>query len=496
MTAARALMVQGTSSDAGKSLLVTGLCRVLHRRGVSVAPFKPQNMSLNSAVTVDGGEAGRAQALQAQAAGVQLHSDMNPVLLKPCTDTGAQVIVHGRVVSDMAAATFQDYKQHAMAAVLESYQRLLQHHEVVIVEGAGSPAETNLRAGDIANMGFAEAADCPVILVADIDRGGVFAQLVGTLALLSASERARVCGFVINKFRGDLALLQAGLDWLENETGKPVFGVLPYLQNLQLDAEDSLPRMSPPPAAATRIRIAVLVFDRISNHTDFDALRLNPAVEFHWVGPGQPLPPADLVILPGSKNVVADLATMSRHGWVEALQRHLRYGGRVLGICGGFQMLGCVVRDPDGVESVPGDHAALGLLEFDTVLMPDKHLQRVNGDCLIGGGSVALSGYEIHCGRSDGAALARPLLRIASGDGIPARHDGAISDDGQIAGCYVHGLFDAPAVALAILRWAGADTAQAVDIDSLREQQLERLADAMQAHLDLPAMPVMAGHCP
>lgn len=351
------LMIQGTTSDAGKSTLVAGLCRIAHRAGVRVAPFKPQNMALNSAVTADGGEIGRAQALQAQAAGLAPTVDMNPVLLKPNSDTGAQVIIHGRPRGDLNARAYHDYKPTAMAAVLASHGRLRAQYDLVLVEGAGSPAEVNLRARDIANMGFAEAVDCPVVLVADIDRGGVFAHLVGTLACLSESERARVTGFVINRFRGDLSLLTPGLDWLTAQTGKPVFGVLPYLQGLHLDAEDAV-QTAQSAASGEVLRVVIPVLPRISNHTDFDALRAHPQVDVRMVGPGRPIPPADLVILPGSKSVQADLAWLRAHGWDAAIARHLRYGGKLIGICGGMQMLGRRLRDPLGWKGGRGASTA------------------------------------------------------------------------------------------------------------------------------------------
>ena len=377
------LMIQGTTSDAGKSTLAAALCRLLKKDGISVAPFKPQNMALNSAVTSDGGEIGRAQALQAQAAGIAPHTDMNPVLLKPSSDTGAQVIVHGKVRADMNARDYHRYKTEAMQAVLQSYERLRTQYACVIVEGAGSPAEINLRARDIANMGFAEAVDCPVIIVADIDRGGVFAHLTGTLDCLSESERERVIGFVINRFRGDISLLQGGLDWLEARTGKPVLAVLPYLHGLHLDAEDAV--------AATQeskgdFRIVVPVFPRISNHTDFDALRAHAGVDLRFIGPGQPVPPADLIILPGSKNTRGDLRWLREHGWDTAIARHLRYGGKLIGICGGFQMLGESVDDPHGVEGAPGSSAGLGLLPMRTELTREKKLLQVSGQCAFGDG--------------------------------------------------------------------------------------------------------------
>jgi len=473
----RTLMVQGTTSDAGKSTVVAALCRLLARQGVRVVPFKPQNMALNSAVTADGGEIGRAQALQARAAGLEPHTDMNPVLLKPSSDTGAQVIIHGRVRADMNARDYHQYKTIAMAAVLESHQRLLAKYDVVLVEGAGSPAEINLRARDIANMGFAEAVDCPVILVADIDRGGVFAHFVGTLACLSESERARIIGFVVNRFRGDISLLEPGLDWLEQQTGKPVLAVLPYLHGLFLDAEDAI---QPGQSSGGKFRIAVPVFPRISNHTDFDALRAHPDVDLIFVGPGRAIPGADLIILPGSKNTRADLDWLKLQGWQHALTKHLRYGGKLIGICGGFQMLGHSVADPHGVEGAPGVTPALGLLDIDTTLTRDKHLSQVGGRCAFvdenANGDAEVEGYEIHMGISHGAALARPAFLIE--DGEHARPEGACSADGQILGSYLHGLFDHPAACAALLRWAGLETDNVVDLGQLREHSLDRIAAA------------------
>lgn len=477
---ARVLMVQGCTSDAGKSTLVAALCRWLHRQGVRVAPFKPQNMALNSAVTEDGGEIGRAQAVQAQACGLAPHTDFNPILLKPNSDTGAQVIVHGRAVANLDARGYHDYKRIARDAVLASHARLCAQYEAVVVEGAGSPAEINLRDNDIANMGYAEAVDCPVILVADIDRGGVFAHLVGTLALLSPSERARVQGFVINRFRGDLALLQPGLDWLVRETGKPVFGVLPYLHGLHLEAEDALPpsRQARPGA---RLRVAVPALPRISNHTDFDALRAHPQVDVVFVGPGEVPPPCDLIVLPGSKSTRADLAWLRAGGWQAAIARHLRYGGKVLGICGGLQMLGHAVHDPHGIEGEAGSSDGLGWLDLRTTLAPHKQLRSVSGRLLIGDARVR--GYEIHCGVSEGSGMALPSSRLDDG-----RMDGAISADGQVMGTYLHGVFDHPEALAALLRWAGLHDAVAIDVQALRETSIERLADAVAAHLDGDAL--------
>jgi adenosylcobyric acid synthase len=475
----KTLMIQGTASDAGKSTVVAGLCRLLHRRGVAVVPFKPQNMALNSAVTCDGGEIGRAQAVQAQAAGLEPHSDMNPILLKPSSDMGAQVIVHGRAVAQMQARDYHHYKKVALAAVLASHARLEAQYELIMVEGAGSPAEINLREGDVANMGFAEAVDCPVVLVADIDKGGVFAQLVGTLELLSASERARVAGFIINRFRGDIQLLQPGLEWLEQRTGKPVFGVVPYLHGLHLEAEDAVPR-DHIVTDQDKFQIVVPVLPRISNHTDLDPLRLHPQVDLHFVGADQTIPPADLIILPGSKNVRADLAWLRAQGWEQAISRHLRYGGRVIGICGGYQMLGAALHDPLGLEDVAGSSAGLGLLEIETTLEREKRLSRVSGQLTLQG--AAVTGYEIHMGVSRGAGLARPAMLLGEGQ------EGAISADGQVLGSYLHGLFDHPDACSALLRWAGLRGVEAIDYFALREQGLERLADTLEAHLDLPRL--------
>ena len=486
MRRASTLMVQGTTSDAGKSTLVAGLARLLRRRGVAVAPFKPQNMALNSAVTADGGEIGRAQALQALAAGVPPHTDMNPVLLKPASDIGAQVIIHGRAVAHLSARDYHDFKPRAMAAVLASFGRLCAGYDAVLIEGAGSPAEINLRDRDIANMGFAEAADCPVILVADIDRGGVFAHLVGTLDLLSASEQARVKGFVINRFRGDIGLLQSGLDWLEARTGRPVLGVLPYLHGLFLDAEDALGEACVD-KSATRLRVVAPVYPRISNHTDLDALRLHPQVDFRWVGPGQAMPPADLIVLPGSKAVQADLAWLRAQGWEPALRRHLRYGGKLVAVCGGFQMLGTRLHDPQGLEGEAGSVAGLGLLDAETVLEAEKQLVNVHGRVALPG-AAPVSGYEIHMGVTRGPALAQAAVELEDG-----RRDGAISDDGQILGTYVHGLFDHPDALVALLAWAGAGDVDRMDLAARREADLERLTDALEAHLDLPRLAACLG---
>ena len=470
-------MVQGTTSDAGKSILVAGLCRVLANRGIRVAPFKPQNMALNSAVTENGGEIGRAQALQAQACFLNPHTDMNPILLKPSSDTGAQVIVHGQAISHMDAVKYHDYKKVAMDAVMQSHSRLKEQYQVVVVEGAGSPAEINLRANDIANMGFAEKADCPVIIIADIDKGGVFAHLVGTLDLLSKTEQQRVIGFVINKFRGDIALLQPGLDWLEERTGKAVIGVIPYLPGLHLDAEDAIAAEQTLDADLPQLKVLVPVFPRISNHTDFDALRLHPQIDIHYVGPDGDKPAADLIILPGSKNVRRDLQWLRDNGWDEKISRHLRYGGKIIGICGGYQMLGTEVSDLHGVEDAPGISQGLGFLDMTTDLKRHKQLRQVKGTLNLTGGNI--EGYEIHCGASSGKALDYSVATLDDG-----RTDGAISADNQVLGTYLHGLFDHPDSSAALLAWAGLETTLVVDHREIRETQLNRLAAELEEHLD------------
>jgi adenosylcobyric acid synthase len=470
------LMIQGTTSDAGKTTVVAALCRWLARQGISVAPFKPQNMALNSAVTVDGGEIGRSTALQALACGVEPHSDMNPVLLKPQSDCGAQVILRGKVHGNMDALDYHSYKAEAMQSVMDAWRALSSRYDVIIAEGAGSPAEINLRTNDIANMGFAEAADCPVLLVGDIDKGGVFAQLVGTLELISDSERARTKGFIINRFRGDIALLAPGLDWLAEHTGKTVAGVLPYLHGLVIDAEDSVGTsgISEPGS----LNVIVPVLPRISNHNDFDPLRLHPEVNLQFIGPGQRIPPADLIILPGSKSTRHDLQWLKSQGWPEAIHQHVRYGGKVFGICGGFQMMGREVSDPDGLEGDPGTTPGLGLLDMTTRMVAGKQLKDVTGVLTIGSGASRFTGYEMHNGVTSGPALERPATRL---HGNP---EGAISDDCRIMGTYVHGIFDESESAREILAWAGLHAkGQAVDYRAHRQKQLDRLADLVEDHL-------------
>jgi adenosylcobyric acid synthase len=476
------LMIQGTTSDAGKSILVAGLCRVFKRKGFSVAPFKPQNMALNSAVTLDGGEIGRAQALQAAACGLELHTDFNPVLLKPSSDMNSQVIINGKAVSQLAAKEFGNIKALAFQSVLEAYRRLTDQYDLVIIEGAGSPAEVNLRKNDIANMGFAEEVDCPVILVSDIDRGGVFAHLTGTLNILSKTEQQRIKGFVINKFRGHLKLLQGGLDWLEENTRKPVIGVLPFIQDLKLDAEDAVPRLTS--TSQGLVNIKVIVLPRISNHTDFEPLSANPKINFEFVREAEQLVGADLVIIPGSKNVRDDLDFILSNGWKDAIEKHCRYGGKLLGICGGFQMLGERVDDLDGIESTAGTTNGLGLFSMTTELKQQKDLKRVSGEYDFAGEKGRLTGYEIHCGQTTGKSLKQPFCHLQDQHGNRYA-DGAISDDQQIIGTYLHGLFENKFLTESVLFWASGKQITGYDWQEVRENELERLADVLEEHLDL-----------
>lgn len=478
----QAIMVQGTTSDAGKSVLVAGLCRVLARKGIAVAPFKSQNMALNSAVTQDGGEIGRAQAVQAQACRIEPTVDMNPVLLKPNTDIGAQVIVQGKALADMDAVGYHNYKKVVMGPIMDSFAKLQAQYQTVVIEGAGSPAEINLRENDVANMGFAEKADVPVIIIADIDRGGVFAHLYGTLALLSESEQNRVKGFVINRFRGDIKLLESGLDWLEQKTGKPVLGVLPYLHGLMLEAEDAINSQQVESTTDQPLRVAVPVLTRVSNHTDFDPLRMHPQVNLMLVGKGEPLPPCDLVIIPGTKNVRDDLAYLKEQGWDQQIQRHLRLGGKLMGICGGYQMLGQTIADPLGIEGKAGESQGLGYLDVTTVLEQEKQLKQVSGILTLPNqASVPVRGYEIHAGVTTGVQVDAPI-QLESG------LDGQLGLDNQVFGTYLHGIFERQEACDAILSWAGLEATQTPDFDQIREQEIDRVADTIEQYLDLEAL--------
>jgi adenosylcobyric acid synthase len=472
--AARALMIQGTGSDVGKSLIVAGLARAFTRRGLRVRPFKPQNMSNNAAVTVDGGEIGRAQALQARAARIAPTVHMNPVLLKPQSEVGAQVVVQGKVVGNAKARDYQAMKPKLLGPVLESFGKLAAESDLVLVEGAGSASEVNLRAGDIANMGFARAADVPVVLLGDIDRGGVIASIVGTKAVIDPADAAMIVGFIVNRFRGDASLFDEGVKAIATKTGWPSFGLVPYFDAAhRLPAEDALGLPTAPRGEG--LKIAVLAYPRIANFDDFDPLRLEPSVNLVFVRPGEVLPgDAALVILPGSKATIADLAALRQAGWDIDLRAHVRRGGHVLGICGGYQMLGRSIADPDGIEGPPATVEGLGLLAVDTVLEGDKVLVEVAGESAVAG--VPFKGYEMHVGRTTGAV--RPLLHL----GEP--HDrGAISDDGRIAGCYIHGLMaDDRQRRHWLTRIGGA--ASTFDYEADVDATLDLLADHIEKHVD------------
>jgi adenosylcobyric acid synthase len=477
-------MLQGCGSDVGKSVLVAGLCRLFTNRGLIVRPFKPQNMSNNAAVTVDGGEIGRAQALQAIACRTQPTVDMNPVLLKPQSDVGAQVVVRGKVAGTARAGDYQSRKGALLSTVLESFARLHAQADLVLVEGAGSPAEINLRAGDIANMGFARAADVPVVLIGDIDRGHVIAALVGAHTVLDPDDRAMIGGFIVNKFRGDPTLFAAGRAEIVRRTGWPDLGMVPWLAPAaRLPAEDAVVLERAGNRSAGSVKIAVPMLARIANFDDFDPLRAEPSVDLMFIPPGQPLPgDAALVILPGTKATLSDLAFFRAQGWDVDLTAHLRRGGRVLGICGGLQMLGRSIADPDGIEGPPGEVPGLGLLAIDTILAGEKVLKPVQG--LLGAARV--EGYEMHMGRSTGPALAQPFLDI---DG---RGEGAVSSDGRIAGTYVHGLFTAGAARAAFLNTFGI-AASGTHHSAVIDQALDDIADILAQTLDIAALATLAG---
>lgn len=483
-----AIMLQGTGSDVGKSVLVAGLCRALVRRGYRVRPFKPQNMSNNAAVTSDGGEIGRAQALQAIACGVPLHTDMNPVLLKPQADRTSQLIVHGQVRGMLGSGNFRSARGELLGAVLQSYARLKAQCDIVVVEGAGSPAEINLRAGDIANMGFARAANVPVILVGDIDRGGVIAAVVGTRTVIDPEDAAMIKGFLINKFRGDPALFEDGYAQIAALSGWRGMGVVPWLDAVaRLPSEDAVVLERRAPSADAPLVIACPVLPRISNFDDLDPLKLEPSVELRMIGPGQVIPAdAALVILPGSKATIADMRAMVAQGWDIDIRAHHRRGGAVLGICGGYQMLGRTISDPEGLEGAPGAVAGLGLLEVDTLLSAGKALDLVQG-CAQGLGLGAdFSGYEMHMGATSGPDCARPFA-LLDGD----RADGAISRDGLVLGSYVHGLLASAPLRDALLRRMGGQSALA-DYGQTVEDALDEVAALLEQHADIDAMVALA----
>jgi adenosylcobyric acid synthase len=468
-----ALMFQGTGSDVGKTLIVAGLCRALTNRGLRVRPFKPQNMSNNAAVTADGGEIGRAQALQARACRVPPSVHMNPVLLKPQSEIGAQVVVRGRMTRNVTARDFQAMKPRLLPMVTDSFAHLRATADLVLVEGAGSAAEVNLRAADIANMGFAQAADVPVVIIGDIDRGGVIAQLVGTQAVLDPADSARVVGFLVNKFRGDATLFQPGMDLISARTGWPALGLVRHFADApRLPAEDAVVLDRPLVTSDGAVTVAVPRLAHIANFDDLDALRLEPSLRVLVVPSGQPLPgDAALVILPGSKATISDLLDLRRNGWDIDLAAHVRRGGRVLGLCGGYQMLGHTITDAEGIEGKPATVPGLDLLDVQTTLTPDKTLLAVEGVSLPD--EAPFHGYEMHIGRTFGPDNERPLLRFADG-----RRDGAISRNGQVRGTYVHGLFNHDAQRAALLSWIGADPS-----GTQYEPEVDRVLDALGDHL-------------
>ena len=477
---AKAIMIQGTGSNVGKSMIVAGILRACRNRGLNVRPFKPQNMSNNAAVTADGGEIGRAQALQARASGVAPHTDMNPVLLKPQTATGVQVIVQGKVVGHQEARAFGRNKDRLMPAVLESFHRLAAQCDLIVVEGAGSPAETNLRARDIANMGFARAAGVPVILLGDIDRGGVIAQIVGTQAVLEAGDNALIKGFCVNKFRGDRSLFDGGRDDIAARTGWPSFGVLPWFEHAsRLPAEDVMDLPARARSGGGGLVVAVPQLPRIANFDDLDPLAAEPSVDLRMITNGTAIPAeTDLILLVGSKSTIADLADLRTAGWDIDIAAHIRRGGHIMGLCGGYQMLGRTISDPTGIEGPAGTVDGLGHLDVHTVLAPVKNLTLRTGVHLASG--AALSGYEIHMGQTSGADCARAWLRFGTAD------DGAANSTGRVQGCYLHGLFASDAFRAAYLGALGAKTS--VILEEQVEQTLDALAAHIEAYFDLDAL--------
>jgi len=482
----KALMLQGTGSDVGKSVLTAALCRIARRRGIKVAPFKPQNMSNNAAACPGGGEIGRAQALQARAAGLAPHTDMNPVLLKPETDRAAQVVVHGRALTTMQAADYMANRDQLMGAVMESFDRLRAEYDLILVEGAGSPAEVNLRDRDIANMGFATKANVPVCLIGDIDKGGVIASLVGTQSVLSPEDAGMIKGFVINKFRGDPRLFDDGVMFIENRTDWPCLGVIPWLSaTARLPAEDAVSLQSPSRVSSGALKIAAPMLSRVANFDDADPLRLEPSVAFEWIPPGQPLPrAADLIILFGTKSTLGDLEFLRQQGWDHDILAHARAGGSVLGICGGYQMLGRTLSDPDGHDGSPGRMEGLGLLDVETRMTGSKRVVESEGQSAEL--DLPVAGYEIHTGETSGPDAERPFAILA---GQP---DGARSVNGKIQGTYLHGAFASDAFRRAWLKRLGAETDDALDYNAAVEQALDALADGVEAALDIEALFALA----
>ena len=478
---AKAIMFMGTGSDVGKSLIVAGLARALRLRSLSVAPFKPQNMSNNAAVTSDGGEIGRAQALQARAAGLSPSVHMNPILLKPEAETGAQIIVHGQRTTTMSAREFFANRQQFMPAILDSFQQLARLYDYVLVEGAGSPAETNLRDGDLANMGFAQAAGVPAILIGDIHRGGVIASLVGTLAVLDKADQARIKGFIINKFHGETYLFDEGKSFLETRLGLPCLGVVPFFNSAaKLPAEDALALEHSTRARTFGVKIYVLRLPRVANFDDLDPLLQEPNVSLQFLNPGQAIPAdAELVIVPGSKSTMADLAALRAAGWHIDLAAHYRRGGRILGLCGGYQMLGKMLHDPRGIEGPVSSVKGLGLLDVETTLTPDKTLTQTQAMHTLSG--QLIEAYEIHLGETTGPDCSRPFAQKPGGP------EGAISSDGLVSGTYLHGCFSADGFRAAFLKSLGAG-ASTFNYERGIEETLDQLAAHLERHLDIDAL--------
>lgn len=483
----KALMLQGTGSDVGKSVLTAALCRIAKRRGLSVAPFKPQNMSNNAMACADGGEIGRAQALQARAAGIEPSTDMNPVLLKPQTDRAAQVVLQGKALTTMEAMDYMAQRASLMGAVMQSFSRLAETHDLVLVEGAGSPAEVNLRDRDIANMGFARRANVPVCLIGDIDKGGVIASLVGTQNVLSENDAAMIKGFVVNKFRGDPRLFDDGVAFIEARTKWPCLGVIPWLRaSAKLPAEDAVVLDRRPTPKTGQIKIVAPMLSRIANFDDADPLKIEPSVDFQWIAPGRPIPlDADLVILFGTKSTLGDLAFLKSQKWHHDIIAHANAGGHVLGICGGYQMLGRTVHDPKGYDGLPGTAEGLGLLNVETTMTNAKHVAQVLAASVQTGEPI--KGYEIHTGKTSGPDTARPFSDV---DGCP---EGACSSDRRIQGTYLHGAFSDDAFRHAWLNRLGAHTSSKLNYEAEVEAALDDLADGVEAALDIEALFNLAG---
>ncbi|MCL5883644.1 MAG: cobyric acid synthase [Actinobacteria bacterium] len=495
MPLAKTIMLQGTASHAGKTLLVAGLARILAQDGYSVAPFKSQNMSLNSYADTSGGEMGRAQVVQAEAAGIEPRVDMNPVLLKPTSDTGSQVVVHGQPVGTMTAQTYHDFKMGLLDAVSESLERLRREFQVVIIEGAGSPAEINFRGRDIANMTVAEIADAPVLITGDIERGGVFASLVGTMELLQDEERQRVAGLIINKFRGDRSILEPGLDFLEARCNLPVLGVIPFIRDLRIEEEDSVALSDRQalwpsdvrgslPANGKSVKVRAARLPRLSNFTDFDSLEACPGFDFRFAEHAAGLADADLIIIPGTKSTISDLRFLWSSGMAAEIIRKAKSGTPVIGLCGGYQMLGTKILDPQGIDSSAGSIKALGLLDVETVFSPEKETRQARGEVvastpLLGEGAL-VAGYEIHMGRSTLGAGASQLLQTAGGG------DGAVSSDGLVLGTYLHGFFDSDDGLSGLLSYFDCPVELSLlDRKLSKEHEYDRLARELRAALDM-----------